>query len=295
MPALKTSTEDKRNSLIPALGELLDTASARLAPYSTSARLDVELLLSHSLGKPRSYLIAWPEHWPDTDQLEHFETLLQRRLLGEPVAHLIGEREFWSLTLRVTAATLIPRPETEQLVEQALTHIPSGQELRIADLGTGSGAIAIAIAHERPLCRITAIDSSIDALDVARDNAYRHGLRNISFRHGNWFENDTSRYDIIVANPPYVRNDDPHLQEDGLPFEPLEALVAGNDGLDAIREISRQAREHLNIGGWLLLEHGYDQQTAVIELLSQSGYTNINGLKDLGGIDRIVEAQWNAK
>lgn len=281
--------------MLPCLNELLDTASERLAPHSPSARLDVELLLGHSLGKTRSFLMAWPEHRPETIQLEHFETLLQRRLRGEPIAHLIGEREFWSLTLRVTPATLIPRPETEHLVEQALTHIPVDRELRIADLGTGSGAIAIAIAHERPRCRITAIDNSPEALNIARENAERHGLKNITFRHGNWLEGDTSHYDVIVANPPYVRNDDPHLQEDGLPFEPLAALVAGDDGLDAIRTITQQARDHLNDGGWLLFEHGYDQQAAALELLEQSGYINVDGLQDLGNIDRIVEAQWKAK
>jgi len=292
---LKTSPEDKRLLVTAPLKELLEVASTRLAAYSPSPRLDVELLLSHCLGKPRSFLMAWPEHQPEPDQLDRFDTLLQRRVLGEPVAHLIGEREFWSMTLRVTPATLIPRPETEHLVEQALTHIPVDQELHIADLGTGSGAIAIAIAHERPHCRITAIDHSSDALAVARDNSSHHGLSNITIRQGNWLQSDTSRYDVIVANPPYIRNDDPHLQEDGLPFEPIAALVAGADGLDAIRTITQQARGHLNDGGWLLFEHGYDQQTAVIELLRQSGYTNINGLQDLGGTDRIVEAQWRAK
>lgn len=281
--------------MTPSLNELLNSASARLAPHSPSARLDVELLLSHCLGKTRSFLMAWPEHRPEPIQLDRFETLLQRRLRGEPVAFLIEEREFWSLSLRVTPATLIPRPETERLVEQALTHIPIDQKLDIADLGTGSGAIAIAIAHERPRCWMTAIDCNLDALDVARDNASYHGLKNISFHQGNWLAGNTSSYTVIVANPPYVRNDDPHLQEDGLPFEPLMALVAGDDGLDAIRTITRQAGNHLNNGGWLLIEHGYDQQAAVIELLRQSGYTNINGIKDLGGTDRIVEAQWKNK
>lgn len=295
MPALKTSPEDKPIPVRPCLNELLDSATTRLAPHSSSARLDAELLLSHCLGKTRSFLMAWPEHRPQLVQLDNFTGLLQRRLCGEPVAHLIEEREFWSLSLRVTPATLIPRPETEHLVEQALTHIPTDQRLDIVDLGTGSGAIAIAIAHERPCCRITAIDHSPDALDIASDNAGRHGLNNICFRYGNWLDGDTSRYDVIVANPPYIRNGDPHLQEDGLPFEPLSALVAGNDGLDAIRTITRQAREHLNCGGWLLFEHGYDQQTAVIELLQQTGYINVTGLQDLSSIDRIVAAQWKAK
>jgi len=292
---LKTSPEDKQQPVSPCISEILDTAGARLAPYSPSARLDVELLLSHSLGKMRSFLMAWPEHRPESAQLERFEALLQRRLQGEPVAYLTGKREFWSLDLRVTPATLIPRPETEDLVEQALTHIPAGQRLDIADLGTGSGAIAIAIAHERPDCRIVASDCCPDALDIARDNARRHGLKNISFRHGNWLEDDKSHYDVIVANPPYVPNADPHLQEDGLPFESLTALVAGDDGLDAIRAITQQARNHLHEGGWLLLEHGYNQQKDVIELLRQSGYINVKGLQDMGGTDRIVEARWKTK
>jgi len=275
--------------------DLLRHATDSLMQQSTSPRLDSEVLLSHVLEKPRSYLHTWPERQLEPQQQQAFAELLERRRQGEPLAHLTGEREFWSLSLQVSAATLIPRPETELLVEQTLTHIPIDQALHIADLGTGSGAIAIAIAHERPHCRITAFDSSPDAIAIARANAKRHDLNTITFRHGDWLEGDTSHYDVIVANPPYIRNDDPHLQEDGLPFEPLSALVAGADGLNAIRVIMRQARDHLNDCGWLLLEHGYDQQAVVIELLQQSGYTNINGLQDLAGTERIVEAQWKAK
>jgi len=279
--------------MMPSLKELLNEASTRLAPVTASPRLDGELLLCHSLGKTRSFLMARPEHQPEPGQLERFKTLLQRRQQGEPVAHLTGEREFWSLPLRVTPATLIPRPETEHLVEQALERMPADQHLQIADLGTGSGAIAIAIAHERPRCQITAIDCSPDALQVARENARRHNLDNITFMHGDWLHGITSPFDIIVANPPYIRHGDPHLQQDGLTFEPLAALVAGDDGLTAIRTIVKQAGKHLKHGGWLMLEHGYDQQAAVIVILQQSGFTVINGTRDLDGNDRIVEAKWN--
>jgi release factor glutamine methyltransferase len=278
---------------LPRLQDMLAEAASRLKACSASPRLDGEVLLSHSLGKPRSFLLAWPDHRPEPGQVERFEALLQRRLHGEPLAYLTGEREFWSLPLRVTSATLIPRPETEHLVEQALARIAADADLHIADLGTGSGAIAIAIAHERPRCRVTAVDCCPDALAVARENANNHGLDNIDFRHGDWLQGMTTSFDVIVANPPYIRDDDPHLQADGLPFEPQTALVAGDDGLAAIRVISEQARRHLQDGGWLLFEHGYDQQAAVSDLLRQAGYTAIEGLRDLEGNERIVAAQWS--
>jgi len=269
--------------------DLLLHAAETLTPHSGSARLDAELLLCHILAKPRSHLYTWPEQTLDDIQTQQFEQLLRRRQQGEPIAHLTGEREFWSLTLKVSAATLIPRPETEQLVEQALTLVPMQEAWKIADLGTGSGAIALAIASERPASQITAVDQCSEALQVARNNADRLKINNISFHQGNWLQGLTTDFDIIVANPPYIRADDPHLQQ--LQYEPQTALVAANNGMADIDHICQQSRLHLKPGGWLLLEHGYEQREAVSACLQQYGYHNIETFKDLSGNDRVTQAQ----
>jgi release factor glutamine methyltransferase len=251
-------------------------------------RLDAEALLCHLLQRDRSYLRAWPERELEDDLLEQFNALVARRQQGEPLAYLIGWREFWSLKLKVSPATLIPRPETELLVEQALQRIPHDAKWRIADLGTGTGAIALAIASERPGCRIVATDFSLDALAVARENATRLSLKNIEFRHGSWCEPlCNEQYEMIVSNPPYIDCDDNHLQRDGLPFEPQSALTPGSDGLAALRLIINQAKQHLATPGWLLLEHGYDQGTAVRELLQQADYHEVATLRDLGNQERL--------
>lgn len=267
--------------------QLLD-ATKRLTPHSDSARLDAELLLSHVLTKPRSHLYAWPEQTLSNEQTQQYKQLLSQRQQGMPIAYLTGEHEFWSLPLQVSAATLIPRPETERLVEQALQHIPLQQPWQIADLGTGSGAIALAIAHERPDCHIIAVDQSNEALQVARNNAAQLGIANILFHHGDWLQGLTT-FDIIISNPPYIRADDPHLQQ--LQFEPQTALVADQNGMAALYNISQQARQHLRPNGWLLLEHGFDQRHAICEYLQQLGYNNIDSFKDLSGNDRITQAQ----
>jgi release factor glutamine methyltransferase len=277
---------------MPRLKQLLELANDRLSSISASPRLDIEILLCHCLDKTRSFLLAWPDHKLTDEQQQCFVTLIERRRQGEPIAHLTGEREFWSLMLTVTADTLIPRPETEHLVEQALRYIPENASLDIADLGTGSGAIAIAIAHERPRCHLTAIDNNSAALAIAGENAVRHGINNITFIDNIWLNNINDCFDIIVSNPPYIRADDPHLLSDGLSFEPDSALVAGDNGMAAIKTIAEQAKTHLNPNGRLLIEHGHDQQQAVIDHLQQSGYRNITGVKDLSGTDRIVDAQW---
>jgi release factor glutamine methyltransferase len=270
---------------------LLLSATETLAPCSESARLDAELLLCHILDKPRSYLFSRPEQELTGAQAHAFTQLLQRRQQGEPMAYLTGEREFWSLMLKVNTATLIPRPETEQLVEQTLLHIPMHQAWQVADLGTGSGAIALAIAHERPDCVITAVDQSAAALQVARDNADRLGMKNIIFLQGDWLQGLPPDFDIIVANPPYIRADDPHLQQSGLPYEPRTALVAENNGMAAIEHICQQTQQHLKTGGWLLMEHGYDQGAGVRACLQHYGYHDIETFKDLSGNDRVTQAQ----
>lgn len=252
-------------------------------------RIDAEALLLHALGdKPRSWLIAH-----DTDVLDDatraaFEAMVARREGGEPVAYITGRRGFWSLELEVTPATLIPRPETELLVELALARLPMAQPRRVVDLGTGSGAIALAIAQERPLASVSAVDLSADALAVARGNARRLGLERIRFLHGTWMTPLSGEsFDLIVSNPPYIEAADPHLDQGDLRFEPATALASGGDGLDAIREIVASAPAHLERGGWLLLEHGWNQGAAVRALLEQAGYAEVFTAPDLERRDRV--------
>jgi release factor glutamine methyltransferase len=256
-------------------------------------RLEAEVLLAHVLEKPRSYLLAWPEQTLTREQQERFQELAARRRNGEPVAYLTGHREFWSLDLQVTSAVLIPRPETELLVEQALRRIPQTGEFRIADLGSGSGAIAAAIATERPRCRITATDLSNEGLAVAESNFRRLRLSNISTATGEWCHAlpKESRFDLILSNPPYVAENDPYLLKGDLPWEPQQALRSGPDGLDDIRRIIQQAPAHLAAGGWLLLEHGFEQGAAVRELLGERGFSEINTYRDLAGHERISEGR----
>ncbi len=274
------------------LTELLRRATERLSPVSPTARLDAEVLIAHALGLTRAGLIAAPARAVDDIALLRIEPLLQRRERGEPVAYITGRREFWSLPFTVTPAVLIPRPETELLVERALAHIPIQAAATVADLGTGSGAIALALAHERPRSRLVACDASRDALEIARANAAALGIGHIEFRMGDWLAPLAGEtFDVIVSNPPYVPADDPHLQQGDVRFEPGAALVSGSDGLDAIRIIIRDARTHLKSGGWLLLEHGHDQAGMIGELLKQSGYREIRGYLDLAGHPRVIEAR----
>ncbi len=264
----------------------------RQLPHS-EPRLEAELLLCHTLGKNRSYLFAWPEQNLEPTQLEDFQQRLSRRLSGEPIAYILGRREFWSLSLKVTPDTLIPRPETELLVEQALHHIPEDQSCQVADLGTGSGAIALAIASERPKAEITATDRSKSALSVAEENRQNHRLANVTCSAGDWCNALATdhRYDLIVSNPPYIAERDPHLLRGDLPHEPVTALSSGRDGLNDIRIIVRQAKEHLQPGGWLLLEHGYNQGEGIRKILHQENYINTKTVNDLASIDRITEGQ----
>ena len=268
-------------------GGLLARARQRLAG-SDSAGLDAEVLLCHVLERPRAWLFAHGDEPVDEPELGRFEALLERRAAGEPVAYLVGFREFWSLPFEVTPDVLIPRPETELLVEAALERLPTDKATRVADLGSGSGAIAIVIAHERPLCEVQAVELDGAALAVARRNGERLAAGRVTFLQGSWLEPLTGRFDVIVSNPPYVAADDPHLSEGDCRHEPAMALTPGGDGLAAIRAITEAAVDYLETGGWLLLEHGCDQGAAVRGVLEENGYREIETLQDLAGLDRVT-------
>ena len=249
---------------------------------------DAAVLLAHALGRSRGWLFAHADDAVTATEAAGFRALVDRRAQGEPVAYLTGTQGFWSLELAVTPATLIPRPETERLVELALERLPAGVAVRVADLGTGSGAIALAIARERPQAQVIATDASAAALEVARANAERNRVRNVQFRQGDWLMPLAGeRFDLIASNPPYIADGDPHLCAGDLRFEPPTALSSGADGLDAIRVIVRAARARLQPGGWLLLEHGWDQGDAVRALLQGGGYGDVATEQDLEARDRI--------
>ena len=280
-----------------SIHQALLTATQQLAAQHDSASLDAELLLAHVLHKSRAWLYTWPEHQLDAKQIEQFNQLLQRRLHGEPVAHLIGTQEFWSLSLQVTPDTLIPRPETELLVELALERIPANASWRIADLGTGSGAIALAVAKERPACQVIATDKSTAALDIAKQNARLNQVGNVTFLPGDWLVavKDEPPFEMILSNPPYIKEDDPHLLQGDVRFDPDSALQAGAEGLDDLQQIIQQTLAHLKPGGWLLLEHGYDQKAAVMQLLQQAGYEQIEDYPDLAGQPRVAAGHKSLK
>jgi release factor glutamine methyltransferase len=271
--------------------ELLAEAVLKLQVASESARADAEILLAHCLQKSRTYLFTWPEKEVDGATATAFQHLLVERLRGVPIAHLTGYREFWTLNLKVTADTLIPRPETELLVETALLLLPAPST--ILDLGTGTGAIALAIASERPDAHLIACDFSPAALAVAQENAHAHHIRNVQFVQSDWFSAlPAQHFSLIVSNPPYIETDDPHLRQGDVRFEPLSALASGMDGLDDIRHIVQTAPQWLEAGGWLLLEHGYNQGAAVTALLRNAGFQKMRCLPDLAGNDRVSVGQW---
>lgn len=253
--------------------------------------LEARILIGHALGLSRIQLITQSERILNKEEAEHVSALINRRLAGEPIAYIVGEREFFGLALKTTPAVLIPRPETELLVELALERLPPGGSL--LDMGTGSGAIAIAVAHTAPQARVTALDVSEKALMVARENAARHHAH-VEFLCSDWYAAaGDRRFDLIASNPPYIVAGDPHLSEGDLRFEPAGALTDHADGLSALRLIIQEAPDHLNPGGWLLMEHGYDQSQAVRELLQRRGFARIQSWKDIAGIERVSGACLN--
>lgn len=273
----------------PTLRQVVADASARLG--GVDARHEAELLLLHVLDRPRSWLFAHATDPLAANDQAAFEALLARRVAGEPVAYLTGRRGFWTLDLEVDPATLIPRPETELLVELALERLPPDQALQLADLGTGSGAIALALASERPRAQVLATDASPGALAVAARNAARHELDNVRFAEGghDWYAPlQGVRFDLIASNPPYIASNDPHLEQGDLRFEPSTALASGMDGLDDIRRIVEGGQAHLRPGGWLLIEHGWEQGAAIRALFEAAGFAEVQTVQDLEQRDRIT-------
>ncbi|VAX14678.1 Peptide chain release factor N(5)-glutamine methyltransferase [hydrothermal vent metagenome] len=261
-----------------------------------NARLEAELLLTSVLKKNRTWLRTWPDKILSPAQQQAFEKLILRRQNGEPIAYILGQRDFWTLTLTVTSDTLIPRPETELLLEQALARIPVQASWTILDLGTGSGAIAIALAKERPCCHVIGTDRSLAALRIARQNAHSNDVSNIHFLTSNWLTSFAGNFQahMILSNPPYIKVQDPHLSIGDLRFEPPSALAAGREGLDDLQQIIREAKKHLKPEGWLLLEHGYQQQAALAALLAQQGYQSIDCYRDYADQPRLSLGQWRA-
>jgi len=258
---------------------------------SPTARLDTEVLLCHVLSCSRAWLYANPSTDVPAEKLDEFQHLLERRQQGEPIAHLTGQREFWSLALKITPDVLIPRPETELLVEAALARIPADAQWRVVDLGTGSGAIAIAIASERKLCEVHATENNAPALAVAMENAEAIVPGRIRFHSGSWLSPLQGPFQFIVSNPPYVEMDDPHLQQGDVRFEPVDALSPGHDGLAAIRSIAADSLPLLGHRGWLAFEHGFDQGKGVRKIMERLGYCDVETLKDLAAQDRVTLAR----
>ncbi len=269
-------------------------------PESDTPALDAEILLCHVLGKERVYLYTWPEKELEPDQLSEFEGLIDRRQNGEPIAYITGLREFWSLPLKVNTSTLIPRPDTERLVEVALDafsdSISLNTPLNIVDLGTGTGAIALALGSECPDWNILGVDQSEDAVDLAKDNAQLNNLEQVQFQTGSWCEGlPHNHFDLIISNPPYIVEADPHLSQGDVRFEPLSALVSPENGLLDIVQIAQQSSLCLKTGGWLMVEHGFEQAGAVRQIFKGYGYSAVSSYQDLSGNDRVTVACWKGR
>jgi release factor glutamine methyltransferase len=277
------------------VSDALHTATMLLSRVSSSPRLDAELLLEYVTGLSRTNFRAMPERELPANAGWSFQQLIKRRSKGEPVAYIRQQQEFWSLLLEVSPAVLIPRPETELVVERALAHIDKSQPARVADLGTGSGAIAVAIASERPSATVSAVDASKDALEVASRNIGRLQLTNVSLHHGSWFAPLAGRrFDVIAANPPYIGQDDPDLAPEVRRHEPAMALISGGAGFEALDTIIREAPAHLQSGGWLVLEHGWKQADAVRRRLVSQGFVHVRSHADLAGHERVTEGQYGS-
>jgi release factor glutamine methyltransferase len=270
---------------------LLESGREKLAPEPL-ARRESEILLCHALGVSRSFLFANPELEVPLKRRADYLALLRRRSEGEPIAYLLGKRAFWTLEMEITPDVLIPRPETELLVEAALEVIPLSLPCRVADLGTGSGAIALAVASERPKAEVHATDLSEKALELARRNAAHLSLHHVQFHQGHWLQPLEGRFDVLLSNPPYVSAGDPHLLRGDCRYEPQLALSPGVDGLAAIREITHTSPGCLATEGWLIVEHGFDQGLACRELFNSAGFGNVRTLTDLAGLDRVCVGQW---
>jgi release factor glutamine methyltransferase len=276
------------------VSQLIAEGCARLQRTTEQPRHEAEILLAAALGRTRAWIMAHPEERIlDCDATDRYEAYVTRRSHGEPVAYVLGEKEFWSLPLAVTPDVLIPRPETELVVELALTHLPRDREARVLDLAAGSGAIALALAGELPCAAVVGTDVSAAAIAVARRNAQRLGLANVVFQTGNWFDPVAGQqFDLIASNPPYIAEDDDRVEPGVRRFEPHGALFAGTDGLAALRVIAGAAGRHLAPGGWLVVEHGDRQGLAVRELLSAAGFASVTTHQDLAGLDRCTEGRW---
>jgi len=269
------------------IAQLLQSA-IHLNHLSDTAVVDCELLLCYVLDVDRSYLKTWPDRELSSTDSEKFQQLLERRIQGEPVAYLIGTQGFWTLDLNVSPDTLIPRPETELLVEAAL-EIDLPQQARVLDLGTGTGAIALALASERSQWQISAVDLMPKAVQLAKANCQRHQLDNVDIFQSSWFaEIPAQRFNLIVSNPPYIENEDAHLTQGDVRFEPASALVSGTDGLDDLRLLIAESVDYLAASGWLMVEHGFQQGPAVRELFGLAGFTLVETRQDLNGRERIT-------
>lgn len=276
-----------------SIRQALQSTQSQLASVTDTPLLEAELLLAAVLQKPRSHLRAWPEQVLSSLEARLLMAYVERRLQHEPLAYILGHKEFWSLDFQVTPDTLIPRPETELLIELVLKLLPANAALQLADLGTGSGAIALTLAHERPNWHLFATDISAKTLQIASNNAHQLAIKNVSFHQGNWCTAlPPLRLDAIVSNPPYIAETEWADYAAQLEFEPRHALVAGKDGLDAIKEISQTAGSYLKPGGYLLIEHGFSQAERVRDLLDASGYKNIDSVRDLAGLERVTLAQY---
>jgi release factor glutamine methyltransferase len=289
-----TAIQSGTATVAALLTEGVQRLKSTQAPHGPRAtpEFDAELLLAHALGAGRVRLRSHPEEIPPLDAALRFVDLIERRATGEPIAHLLGRKDFWTLELIVSPAVLVPRPETELLVERALALHP-GESARVADLGTGSGAIALALASARPQWQVTATDLSAEALAVARANAVRLGLTRVQYVEGDWLSCLTGRsFELLLSNPPYVAAGDPVLERPELMHEPRLALIAAEEGLAALRTIIRAAPDHLEPGGWLLLEHGATQAAAVARELVARGFAQVRSHRDLAGHERMTEGQW---
>jgi release factor glutamine methyltransferase len=272
---------------VTAIAECLKR-SEELLSVSDSAELDIQILLAYCVAQSRTFLMTWPERELTATQLSAFDDLVERRKEGEPIAYLIEQQGFWSLDLRVLPTTLIPRPETELLVEQALAFLSAKPQSEVLDLGTGTGAIALAMAKELPEAKVLGVDINHASIALAKDNAARNNIGNVSFKQSSWYTELAGLFDLIISNPPYIRTDDPHLSQGDVRFEPVRALVAGTDGLADLRIIIREAPVYLQAGGALMVEHGYDQKHAVSQLFKQSQFVDVSCYQDLAGQDRIT-------